>query len=258
MDYTYKKMHRTNLHYQRRVGFKGCSATGAVVPAFSLIELLVVLAIIAVLAVILIPVIGQVRGAAAQTVCLGNLRQIGQGIMVYSVDHNGYAPVARIPAQTAETSNWLDWVAQLSEGDINGEHSVFSCPADACERQYLVRGNSVQISYGINEAVSNPNFTGVYSKITDIEGHRAAIMPLVADSCFPVIVGYSSTFRARVANANNPTSASPPSGLNDALQRHPGGSGVCFVDGHTELVDYDRAMNGYRDDKFNYSPKAFW
>src|SRR5690625_1099631 len=59
---------------------------------FTLIELLTVIAIIGILASILIPVVGAVRESARASKCVSNLRQIGQGIALYAVDHKGMAP----------------------------------------------------------------------------------------------------------------------------------------------------------------------
>jgi prepilin-type N-terminal cleavage/methylation domain-containing protein/prepilin-type processing-associated H-X9-DG protein len=53
---------------------------------FTLIELLVVIAMIAILAGLFLPVIAQVRERARRTICLSNLRQIGQGYFLYLQD----------------------------------------------------------------------------------------------------------------------------------------------------------------------------
>lgn len=62
--------------------------------AFSLIELLVVIAIMAVLVALLFPVFMTVRGKVRQTVCLSNLRQIGQSVSMYTQDYDGLYPYA--------------------------------------------------------------------------------------------------------------------------------------------------------------------
>jgi prepilin-type N-terminal cleavage/methylation domain-containing protein/prepilin-type processing-associated H-X9-DG protein len=61
-------------------------------PGFTLIELLVVIAIIAILAAILFPVFAQAREAARAASCKSNLRQIGQGWMMYVQDYDERTP----------------------------------------------------------------------------------------------------------------------------------------------------------------------
>src|SRR5881296_1409417 len=61
--------------------------------AFTLIELLVVIAIIAILAAILFPVFAQAREKARQASCLSNLKQIGQGYLMYLQDNDEQFPL---------------------------------------------------------------------------------------------------------------------------------------------------------------------
>ncbi len=64
---------------------------------FTLIELLTVIAIIGILAAILIPVVGRVRGQARASNCVSNLRQIGQAVQLYMIDHDDVTPPSRDP-----------------------------------------------------------------------------------------------------------------------------------------------------------------
>ena len=59
---------------------------------FTLIELLVVIAIIAILAAILFPVFAKARESARAVGCKSNLRQIGQGWMMYTGDYDELTP----------------------------------------------------------------------------------------------------------------------------------------------------------------------
>src|SRR5262245_55836433 len=57
--------------------------------AFTLIELLVVIAIIALLAALLLPALKNARAQAKRVACLGNLHQVGVGMLMYASDFGG-------------------------------------------------------------------------------------------------------------------------------------------------------------------------
>jgi len=58
-----------------------------------MVEILVVIIVIAILAALLFPVYARVRARAAQTACMGNLRQIATAIRLYTDDSNGLLPL---------------------------------------------------------------------------------------------------------------------------------------------------------------------
>ena len=82
--------------------------------AFTLIELLIVIAIIAILAGILLPSLNSAKKKARQTLCLSNLRQIGQGCRIYQDENDEYFP------------GWLSSLNPL----LISDPKLFVCPMD--------------------------------------------------------------------------------------------------------------------------------
>lgn len=77
---------------------------------FTLIELMVVVGILVLLAAILIPVVGRARGQAIRTVCIKQLQNLGQAIILFEGEHNSTLPTCGIDKPTYPNStDWIGW-----------------------------------------------------------------------------------------------------------------------------------------------------
>lgn len=113
---------------------------------FTLTELLVVIAIIGMLTAILLPTLQNVRERATRTVCLGNLKVIGEAFNMHNIDH-GWPPADPVTLNN-EATNIIKTVA----GDISGlgylygkyieDFAVLTCPSsDYISSPQVIKNN---------------------------------------------------------------------------------------------------------------------
>jgi prepilin-type processing-associated H-X9-DG protein len=100
------------------------------------VELLVVVGIIAILIAMLLPALNRAREGANAVKCQSNLRQIGQGLVIYNTNNNGYViPSYTMSGTTGGANVPLEGWAPILDRDrlIKGEQdntsSVFVCPS---------------------------------------------------------------------------------------------------------------------------------
>lgn len=139
--------------------------------AFTLIELLVVIAIIAILAAILFPVFAVAKEKGRQASCLANLKQLGNGFVMYlddSAKYPGGGPLGRSAQSRANRGEWV--VARLSvelqntmiisydsRYRVGGSlfpyvknTEVYMCPSDVHARKMLDGVHIFGLSYSMN------------------------------------------------------------------------------------------------------------
>ena len=69
--------------------------------SFTIIELLVVIAIIGILLSIMLPSIQKARDKVKASVCISNQKQLGVGLIVFSMDKDSF-----LPTNAAWNDNW--------------------------------------------------------------------------------------------------------------------------------------------------------
>ncbi len=100
--------------------------------AFTLIELLIVIAIIAILAAMLLPALQNAKDQAKKAVCIGNLKQVGAGMLMYVDDFNDNWPSPMLWAaggRYAAINATVTGLGLLYTGDYVKSHNSFYCPS---------------------------------------------------------------------------------------------------------------------------------
>ena len=103
-----------------------------IIAKFTLIELLVVIAIIAILAAMLLPALNKARERGRNATCQGNLRSLGQAVVLYAGDYQDYIPWG--PENKTDLRE-VGWGRECNHGLLNKYGYVpntktFMCPSD--------------------------------------------------------------------------------------------------------------------------------
>jgi len=91
-------------------------STASTHSAFTLIELLVVIAIIAILASLLLPALSSAKSRAWRIQCSSQLRQLGLGFNLFSLDHEDRYPPAGYGVSDTSQLAWDSWIHRYIGG----------------------------------------------------------------------------------------------------------------------------------------------
>ena len=216
--------------------------------AFTLIELLVVIAIIAVLMAILMPALKRAKEQGQRAVCIGNMKQLSLGWILYCDDNNDKivngAPLGtegRADPGTGNHSNEIPWIGRAFSGQYQAgvqltermqtdavkagamwpyvkELDLYRCPSG-------YRGEMV--TYAAFDGVNGLSRNGTTAKPwiwlkkrTDIRGSHALRMVYIDE-------GWVTPDSFAVHYDNE-------AWWDDPTVRHGDGTNFAFADGHAE------------------------
>lgn len=226
---------------------------------FTLVELLVVIGIIALLVAILLPALSRAREQARATQCLSNLKQVGQGMIMFSIDNKGHLPqigTAGTGSEQIDVTGTGTTVNVLVRwfGGLYGTPQQFYGPGSMLARYWGTADIGGCPSFEVHEFL-RPQYGPVdYAYNSIFARHKGWTVGGTQRTGFGVKISTirNSTEKALVWDAARlqngvpdrtpwgyPTTGNvtqtPPTTDNNFHGRHAGKGNIIFVDGHAEL-----------------------
>ncbi len=229
---------------------------------FTLVELLVVIGIIALLISILLPSLSRARESANKVACMSNMRQIGNGFLMYLGSNRNKYP--RCASGSVLYEDWIYWQPNRDQKEsriapyLGGfVKKVFTCPSD--DVSVHPGGTPYRYSYTVNETIcrndgpvgtsGKPGYNSGNTAVVRTLNHSQIIRPsekiLLIDESSPTIddgawapQNYATDGHNLLSNRHDkhgeqPTNATPNAGRGVVL----------FADGHVEFIERAQSID---------------
>jgi prepilin-type N-terminal cleavage/methylation domain-containing protein/prepilin-type processing-associated H-X9-DG protein len=233
--------------------------------AFSLIELLVVIAIIAIIAAILLPVLSAAKKKAAQTTCIDNLKQLGQGMEMYIDDNHDVFPGLASLHNGYQPTDWIYWRTNTAMyppvdkspvlANVKGV-GILRCPLDLSDADRIAQSDSQNGAYLYSYSLTGYGLNLVANNGPGLDGDMNYGMASVFTSAgnnYPFKQSAIRNPSGKIMLAEEPGSISDnpstdivindgrwqPSEPDPLTNRHGGKADVTFSDGHVSQVTSD-------------------
>jgi prepilin-type N-terminal cleavage/methylation domain-containing protein len=221
---------------------------GARTVAFTLIELLVVVAILALLMSILLPALNGAREQGKAVVCQSNLRMLSVAVYMYAEDNKSYFPQWGLGHGSGEAKAKYSWLKTM--GPEYGEVTkLLRCPADHSPywTQPGDQGKYRSTSYAANLYLAT---VGASNPLWDRDAHDYNRLDWIKQPCstifFCELAEQGDIAVADHIHVDGWDGAYPDersqAATELALGRHRGKEGYGFVDGHAEVLPFEKTF----------------